>query len=67
MPKRGSICRSHVLARRADSASGLIDLNPQAAKILRDLTPDSADRPYFRNTLGQQRSPVAPQADVQGR
>lgn len=34
----------------------VIDLNPEAAKILRDLTPDSAEKPYFRNTLGQQRS-----------
>jgi integrase len=34
----------------------VIDLHPQAAEILRGLTPDSADKPYFRNTRGEQRA-----------
>jgi integrase len=32
-----------------------IDLNPAAAAILRELTPDGPDTPYFRNQSGQQR------------
>jgi integrase len=34
----------------------VIDLHPQAAEILRELTPDSADKPYFRNSRGEQRA-----------
>jgi integrase len=34
----------------------VIDLHPQAAEILRSLTPLSPEAPYFRNTLGEQRA-----------
>jgi integrase len=36
----------------------VIDLHPLAAEILKGLTPDSADKPYFRNSLGEQRGYV---------
>jgi hypothetical protein len=36
----------------------VIDLHPHAAEILKELTPDAADKPYFRNSLGEQRGYV---------